>query len=264
MYRIIGNNMPPLQCPSQLLWNTQYALRHEGELEGCEKRWVINQIVNRTERALLIDSLLAHGYSLNHILIRRLNLSKISQYPREQWLDVVTAQNEARNAAIDDGVRAGARWILPLDGNHFITQEAWAAIRRSAEQAESKGYMYFKVPVHRLHAEQKPAWLHANSTFTTIRRYIPQMIESQLAFRNDAPERFKAGMVYGMQNKLELLQRACGVAGEAGYKVQCGCADLGKEGQLHPSDPTIAATCGYSLRLWFFPCNGTEPDKDLA
>lgn len=22
-YRIIGNNMPPLQCPSQLLWNTQ-------------------------------------------------------------------------------------------------------------------------------------------------------------------------------------------------------------------------------------------------
>ncbi|CAI7868527.1 unnamed protein product, partial [Closterium sp. NIES-54] len=261
MYRIIGNNMPPLQCPSQLLWNTQYALRHEGELEGCEKRWVINQIVNRTERALLIDSLLAHGYSLNHILIRRLNLSKISQYPREQWLDVVTAQNEARNAAIDDGVKAGARWILPLDGNHFITQEAWAAIRRSAEQAESKGYKYFKVPVHRLHAEQKPAWLHANSTFTTIRRYIPQMIESQLAFRSDAPERFKAGMVYGMQNKLELLQRACGVAGEAGYKEQCGCADLGKEGQLHPSDPTIAATCGYSLRLWFFPCNGTEPDK---
>ncbi|CAI5474277.1 unnamed protein product [Closterium sp. Yama58-4] len=261
MYRIIGNNMPPLQCPSQLLWNTQYALRHEGELEGCEKRWVINQIVNRTERALLIDSLLAHGYSLNHILIRRLNLSKISEYPREQWLDVVTAQNEARNAAIEDGVRAGARWILPLDGNHFITQEAWAAIRRSAEQAESKGYKYFKVPVHRLHAEQKPAWLHGNSTFATIRRYIPQMIESQLAFRYDAPERFKAGMVYGMQNKLELLQRACGVPGEAGYQEQCGCADLGKEGQLHPSDPKIAAACGYSLRLWFFPCNGTEPDK---
>ena len=23
VYRLIGNNMPPLQCPSQLLWNTQ-------------------------------------------------------------------------------------------------------------------------------------------------------------------------------------------------------------------------------------------------
>ena len=60
-------------------------------------------------------------------------------------MDAVTAQNEGRNEAIEDGIRSGARWILPLDGNHFLTQEAWGAIRKSAEVAESKGYKYFKV-----------------------------------------------------------------------------------------------------------------------
>lgn len=65
-------------------------------------------------------------------------------------------------------------------------------------------------------------------------------------------------MTYGQQNKLELLARACGTPPD---EERCGCSDLGQEGQPHASTPQIAAHCGYSLRLWFYPCQGIDPDK---
>lgn len=55
----------------------QYALAYEGELPGCTKRWVINKIVNATERALLIDSLLEAGFSMDDIIIRWFNATKV-------------------------------------------------------------------------------------------------------------------------------------------------------------------------------------------
>eukprot|EP00897_Mesotaenium_endlicherianum_P010689 jgi/Mesen1/9649/ME000671S09016 len=277
LYRLIGNNMPPLQCPSQLLWNTQYAVAHEPELAGCRKRWVLNQVMNATERALLLDTLLDRGgCQLDDIIVRRLNISAVAAHPRDKWLEMVTAQNEARNQAIEDGIRAGATWILPFDGNHFITTEAWAAIVRSADEADARGFKYFKarqpgpcncqVPVHRLHRQQDVSWVNAGSTFRDIKKHAPIMIESQLAFHRDSTERFQTGMVYGQQNKLELLSRACGSPPKEQeeekeeYVPKCQCADLGQEGQPHESSDAIAAACGYSLRLWFFPCNGTDPD----
>ena len=66
------------------------------------------------------------------------------------------------------------------------------------------------------------------------------------------------GMTYGQQNKLELLGRACGSPPE---EERCGCSNLGQEGQPHPSNPETTAQCGYSLRLWFYPCEGIDPDK---
>lgn len=69
------------------------------------------------------------------------------------------------------------------------------------------------------------------------------------------------GMVYGMQNKLETLARVCGDREDPKFVQNCWCDDLGKEGQLHPSSNRIAKECGYSLRLWFYPCNGTDAAK---
>eukprot|EP00271_Cylindrocystis_brebissonii_P010595 TRINITY_DN26853_c0_g1_i1.p1 TRINITY_DN26853_c0_g1~~TRINITY_DN26853_c0_g1_i1.p1 ORF type:complete len:368 (-),score=49.64 TRINITY_DN26853_c0_g1_i1:131-1234(-) len=265
LYRIIGNNMPPLQCPSQLLWNTEYALRHEPELHDCEKRWVLNQIMNATERALLIDAFLEHGFTSDDIIIRRLNVSKVAAQKQAVWADHVTAQNEARNVAIEDGIRRGARWILPFDGNHFLTEEAWASIERSADEADARDYKYFKVPVHRLHRQQQRRFVNGSSLFADLKSHAPIMIESQLAFRYDATERFQEGMVYGMQNKLELLARACGNPEDATpgtpFQERCGCSNLGREGQPHDSDPATAAKCGYSLRLWFYPCEGVDAKK---
>ena len=71
LYRLIGNNMPPLQCFGQLLKNTRYALDHEPPLADCKKLWVLNNIVNATERALILDLLLSRGYTLQVIISTR-------------------------------------------------------------------------------------------------------------------------------------------------------------------------------------------------
>lgn len=143
----------------------------------------------------------------------------------------MTAQNEGRNAAISDGIQMGARWILPFDGNHFITEEAWRAFVHSADEAERKDYKYFKVlylwraqctlledriwkkyknkhffllffkvPVHRVHSQQNISWLNSSSTFQDVLPHVPFMIESQLAFRNDSSERFREGFEWKLKD----------------------------------------------------------------
>ncbi|GJP31883.1 hypothetical protein CLOM_g15731 [Closterium sp. NIES-68] len=211
LYRLIGNNMAPLQCAGQLLRNTLYALQHEARaLRECRRVWVLNHIVNGTEQALLVDALLAHGVLQQDILIRRINYSHIATLPESSWTDAVTAQNEARNFILEHGRAAGARWILAFDGNQFITAEAWDLIRRAAARHEAADLKLFKVPMYRVHQEQSPRWLASRTRFQGVQRFAPQMWESQVAFRNDSHHRYTEGMAYGKDNKLELIDRVCG------------------------------------------------------
>ncbi|CAI5993008.1 unnamed protein product, partial [Closterium sp. NIES-64] len=66
LYRMIGNDMPPMQCDGQLYQNTLYTLQHEArELGGGNVRrlWVMNNILNDTEQRRIVDAILSHGYS---------------------------------------------------------------------------------------------------------------------------------------------------------------------------------------------------------
>lgn len=63
LYRLIGNDIPPLQCHGQLYKNTKYTLDYEPEFPDCRKLWVLNNIVNKTELSLLIDLLISRGYT---------------------------------------------------------------------------------------------------------------------------------------------------------------------------------------------------------
>ena len=59
----------------------------------------------------------------------------------------VTNLNGARNVALAEG-RAVARWVLPLDGQLFLTADAWAAIRAAAAAPGDARYLI--VPMARL------------------------------------------------------------------------------------------------------------------
>ncbi|CAI7932035.1 unnamed protein product [Closterium sp. NIES-54] len=103
------------------------------------------------------------------------------------------AQNEARNAMLEHGQASGARWILPWDGNQFLTREAWHRIVAAADRYEAQGLTVFKVAMVKVQSVQQPAWLNASSLFRHIRPHAPGQWESQVAFRNDSPHRFKEG-----------------------------------------------------------------------
>ncbi|CAI5505815.1 unnamed protein product, partial [Closterium sp. Naga37s-1] len=63
LYRMIGNDMPPLQCDGQLYLNTLYALQHEPkDLPELRRVWVMNKMLNDSEEARITAAILAHGY----------------------------------------------------------------------------------------------------------------------------------------------------------------------------------------------------------
>eukprot|EP00897_Mesotaenium_endlicherianum_P005570 jgi/Mesen1/5040/ME000025S04439 len=267
LYRLVGNDMPPLQSPGQLYWNLKYTLENEPNLENCQKRWIVNNIVNMTARGLIVDLILKHGYKLDDILIRRLDYDRLQSksYP-EGWETLLTEQNEGRNAAIEDGIMYGARWILAFDGNQFITKSAWQGINNVASWSEKQGFKYFKVPMYRLHYLQNASWLTGDATHETCLQYAPLLGESQLAFRNDAPNRYQQGVQYGNANKWQFLEDVCG---PKGAKKVCGCGNvlpetteaLGKHSKKFSL--IVGQKCGYSLRLWFYPPSDTDQHKAL-
>ncbi|CAI5529357.1 unnamed protein product [Closterium sp. Naga37s-1] len=92
IYRLIGNDMPPLQCAQQLQRNTLYALQHEPPfLEQARRLWVLNHVVNSTALAHLVEAMRAHGVKDEQdMLMRPLNLALIATLDRSLWTTAVT------------------------------------------------------------------------------------------------------------------------------------------------------------------------------
>jgi hypothetical protein len=125
IYRLIGNDMPPLQQRGQLRWNTKYALDNEPDFPDVTKRWILNRIWNATDFSAVHSDLIAAGVCRRDIINRCFD---INQYTKQESLDdklyYLTAQNEGRNVGIIDGIESGFEWMVILDGNTFITKDS--------------------------------------------------------------------------------------------------------------------------------------------
>jgi hypothetical protein len=80
----------------------------------------------------------------------------------------VINNNGARNAALRDG-KTRAKWVLPWDGNCFLTERAWSEI---VTQVRARPYLkYFTVPMAR--TTDNAALLDPPSTRTGFRAADP-------------------------------------------------------------------------------------------
>ena len=61
LYRIIGNDIEPRHRRGQSRRNIEFILDNEPDLPKCEKRWVVNRIVDQSEERAICDLLEAHG-----------------------------------------------------------------------------------------------------------------------------------------------------------------------------------------------------------
>lgn len=224
LYRIIGNDLYPRHRLGMSRANVQFILQNEPPLPDCEKRWVVNRIVDPAEERAIIELLERHGQSYLHLPFAA------EEYARIGWdLDCFADQdfllappppdarslphplkeararncknryvmnnNGARNAALRAG-RGIAKWVLPWDGNCFLTEAAWAEIRAAVL---AQPYLkYFVVPMARA---------AANGDLLAP-DYRPQAHdEPQVLFRRDASEEFDPVFVYGRRPKVALLWR---------------------------------------------------------
>lgn len=224
LYRIIGNDLYPRHAKGQSRSNVKFILENEPALEGCEKRWVINRIVDEDERAAIIGLLEeykqpyidlpfdaddfgrvgwdlkafgAHGFFSSEAFFELNSEQQDRAYTAAYRLKnaYLMHNNGARNAALRAG-RDQAKWVLPWDGNCFLTQSAWRSLTAAITKAAH--LRYFVVPMERVVDNQ--SLLEAG--------YSPCPVEEpQLIFRCDAPEEFNEAYPYGRRPKVELFWR---------------------------------------------------------
>eukprot|EP01134_Creolimax_fragrantissima_P005590 CFRG5590T1 len=233
LYRAIGNDLPPRHAPGQSLNNIKFILENEASLPGLTKEWIINRIVNNTERQNIKDLLNFHKQVFHELEInyreydkietdwtsKDFNWQDITRYTpmenhpvfpdRALWrasaIDHVLAKknryiinnNGARNKMLELGISRGYKWILPFDGNCFLTPSAWVDMANTIRANENKKYFY--VPMERM---RDNAQLFDPEFKPTARE------EPQLIFRRDARERFDEKLTrYGRRPKVDMLFR---------------------------------------------------------
>ncbi len=230
LYRILGNDLPPRHKAGQTLANLRFLLNHEPRFENCEKRWVVNRIVDPEQEKTILETLDQHDQAYFRIPFEldeyRLQEWDFDTFPRSDFFlnggyEKMTEysqqraeahvrrhknryainNNGARNAALRDG-RGRAKWVLPWDGNCFLTADAWAEIVNGILRAP---YLkYFTVPMART---------LDNSDLLQV-DYQPEAAdEPQILFRKDAAEEFDEQFPYGRRPKIELFHRL-GVSGK--------------------------------------------------
>lgn len=224
LYRIVGNDLPPRHEAKQSIRNLRFQLDHEADLPNCQKWWIVNRIFDPAAEDEIIDLLRSRG--ANHLVLRfdpetyRSIPSDESMLPadpaeREAFfrsldpearlrLEVarlrlknlyVMNNNGARNVALEHGVSV-AKWVLPWDGNCFVTPEGWSSMSRGV--AARKHLPYHIVPMARI---------VDNARLLEPDYRPPALDEPQIIFHRESKARFDARRPYGRRPKVDLLQR---------------------------------------------------------
>ena len=224
LYRIIGNDLYPRHKRGQATENLRFILEHEPELEGCEKRFILNRILDTAQEQQIMGLLDRAGFQYVRIPFDANEYTKVGfdtdSLPEPDFLagerfetldevakgrlyaalyrqknNYVMNNNGARNTALEDG-RGRAKWILPWDGNCFLTASAWKQIRMDIAAAPEN--RYFVVPMARM---------PGNGPLVNGGAIPKATEEPQIIFRTDASERFNEAFCYGRRPKVELLWR---------------------------------------------------------
>lgn len=249
LYRAIGNDLPPRHGAGQVYSNVRFILDHEPRYPDLDRRWYVNRIVNESELARVLDLLVSKNetFVLDHFntsayssvdfnfavfehpdILRSPTFSKrTSKTVRRLVTDVVfktknqyiVHNNQARNAMLDLGIGTGATYILPWDGNCYLTPTAWHNITTAIETTLHSAIVlnnsatnsthpsvspvslrYFHVPMQRM-TQSNDDLLNSS--------YVPTAAveEPQLVFHREAVERFDESLPYGCGPKVDLLYR---------------------------------------------------------
>ena len=78
LYRTLGSDLPPRHYTGQTLANLQFILNHEPPLHRCQKRWVVNRIVNAEQEKKILATLEAHHQTYRHIPFNGAEYAKAS------------------------------------------------------------------------------------------------------------------------------------------------------------------------------------------
>ncbi|CAG8451659.1 5469_t:CDS:2 [Diversispora eburnea] len=217
LYRILGNDLPPRHKPGQVLQNLRFVLENESHFYNTKKWWILNRIVDSDYEDAILALLRRHNQDYIRIpfeeeeYLKRdfrledfpepdffhsyeyMNFSKVAKLRTidftYHYKNLYAMNNNAgRNAALQHGQsQPNAKWIMPFDGNCFLTVNGFKEIIQQLEKW-GKDYKYFVVPMTRL----------LNNTHLLVE---PDK-------KPPTPEeKYNEDMRYGRRSKLEMLWR---------------------------------------------------------
>ena len=220
--RVIGNDLYPRHEIGQSRNNLKFILEHERNFENLKKIWIVNRIFNQDELKKIISLLEDYNQTYLVIPFDKDDYKKIlcdedilpsADYLKARdFLNLTTDEqslvlnsilrhknnylinnNGARNIAISEAKKY-AKWVLPWDGNCFLTEQAWCEIVDSV--SNKPWFHHFIVPMARV----------LDNTRLLDGNFIPNPVEEpQIIFRKDTTEVFNTDFCYGRRPKVEML-----------------------------------------------------------
>ena len=194
VYRMLGNDMWPLQGVGQMRRNSVFAARHEAAPPpDVPVFWIVNRVVDAAEREKLTQALAAEkNVSADSVLFAnpplrdakclltegsafsRTNVTTFGGNHDETLVDdsekkkaamdrAVTfaqAQNAVRNAAVAHARDFKYEWAVPLDGNQFLPSDFYVLLREALREADAENHVAVLIPMLRVREEQTSALYH--------------------------------------------------------------------------------------------------------
>lgn len=156
-FRILTADLPSLQSVGNIAEQLAFILTHEPELPGLQKRWLLAQIGDASQRQILIQLLEQHDQPWHELPFQpevyATCWTDLGTLPKDchPWAQAFTCLNSDEqtlvldyvgrskslylcnpNAAANHALRLGwadAPWVFVADTASFLTLEAWQVIR---------------------------------------------------------------------------------------------------------------------------------------
>jgi len=219
LWRILGNDLPPRHHETQTEENLRFILENEETLPDCEKRFLLNRIVDLAKLDRFKTLISQYGYEWEEIPF---DVHDYRAIPLPQHRAAyLTNVNQARNYCIDRSLCSAEEfeYVLPFDGACFFRRDGWDQL--DAVARVNFGDAYFFCPMWRLRHRE---YVLSTEQAPVIRETYRQsgrggaeitrigLTEPQIVFGKSADLTFCERLMYANADKAELLCRL-GLAG---------------------------------------------------
>lgn len=221
MFRIIGNALPPRHSRTDNVRAIEHILKHEPTFANCQRSWLLNRILDPSEKAEILQLLKGTGEEIIDLpfdaaahyaafldasglpLERRLfgELANLSRHkPLElEWIvrhksQALVGINSARNHVLRIG-RQRADWTLVLDGGVVFSAEGWAGFVSGVRENVTAKFAVIEL-------RRAYDWSEVGASTSD-----EGVEEPQIAFHSSSTDMFDERLRYGNRNKVELLKR---------------------------------------------------------
>lgn len=121
-YRILGNDLPPRHAGNQTELNLRFQLEEEICPHGCEKRFLLNRLMDKKKQDTYIRMIDDAGYNFSVVPFLIEEYRKLTAI--QDRIHYLTNVNPARNLCIKMGLKL-ADYVMPFDGAGFFRKDGW-------------------------------------------------------------------------------------------------------------------------------------------